>query len=72
MNLPFRNPEAIPSFSPRLSRRRYLGLEAIKPHNPNAGCIGVSVRGRNNSFRVVVYGSRLPRVARYSQPWAEG
>jgi len=37
-NFPILNPNGIPSFSPRLRQRRYLGFKTIHLHNPNAGC----------------------------------
>jgi hypothetical protein len=71
------NPNGIPSFSPALRRpRRYAGLSANTILQPWRGCVFGPLRHRpracSNPFRVEIPAIGAPRVARSSQPWADG
>jgi len=69
------NPKGIPSLSPGLRAGRYPGSTSQTFHNPEgvASLTRRSIRaGRFNPFRVEDHFSPTPRVARSSQPWADG
>jgi hypothetical protein len=68
------NPNGIPSFSPRLRAERYPGSTSQTRPNPErvASNPRRSIAKRFSPFRVDNSFSRVPRVARASQPWADG
>src|SRR5438132_132497 len=63
-------PNGAEASSPGLERSDYPGWTNKKSHQPQRGCIAAA-RERCNPFRVVVSFCG-PKVARASQPWAEG
>jgi hypothetical protein len=70
----FPNPNGIPSLSPGLRAGRYPGSTSQSRPNPErvASIPCRSFAQRFNLFRVDDSSSFAPRVARASQPWAEG
>jgi hypothetical protein len=68
------NPNGIPSLSPGLRAERYPGSTSQTRHNPErvASNPRRSIAKRFNPFRVETPSLRSPRVARASQPWADG
>ena len=68
------NPNGIPSLSPGLRAGRYPGSTSQTRPNPEsvASHPRRALAQRFNPFRVDDSSSRPPRVARASQPWAEG
>jgi hypothetical protein len=67
----YSNPKGIASLSPRLTAQRTTLGCAFKWISTLKG-LRRSVRRGYNSFRVEANSQSSPRVARASQPWAEG
>jgi len=68
----FLNPKGIGAFSPRLARfqRAYLGC--VPPSSTTLKGLNIKpLRIRFNPFRVVIFLSSYPGVARSSQPWVD-
>ncbi len=68
------NPNGIPSLSPGLHAERYPGSTAQTRDNPERVTSHPrrSIAKGFNSFRVEDLLARFPKVARSSQPWADG
>ena len=65
------NPKGIPSLSPGLQGTSYPGRTSEGEFNPN-GVVACRVDMRCNPVGVGRFPIGLPRVARSSQPWADG
>ena len=66
------NADGVPSQSPGLRGTSYPGLNPINRSQPQRGCGQRIASSRHNPVGVAPSARRFPKVARPSQPWAEG
>jgi len=66
----YANPDGIPALSPGLAWCAYPGKPVPQTRQPRRGCVPTGVLCGATPLGLRTFSTRLPRVARASQPWA--